>query len=122
MICVEQISETDIDSHSQQAEISKLAILSIVFGMLGPFSCGFVWVMSSNNFLIVNPVIIAIFSCGLTWMLGLISGVKSLRQIESSEGQLIGRPYAVIGIVASAVWMMLIFMVLFLPMIYCVNS
>ena len=123
MVNEEAISETNISLQSQKTEISKLAIMSLMFGILGPFSCGAMWIMSCNDFFTIGtPIIIVPFSCGLTWILGLVLGIKSLKQIESSEGQSGGREYAIAGISISAAWLLLIFVVLFLPMIYSVNS
>ena len=123
MVIEEIINEIDINSQSTKPMISKLAIVSAVFGILGPFFTGAMWIVMCNNFLTLgSPLVIAPFSCGLAWILGIILGLKALKQIESSQGQLVGREYAIVGIFTSALWMLLIFMVLFLPMIYCVNS
>jgi hypothetical protein len=53
---------------------------------------------------------------------GLILGIKALERIERSEGRLLGREYAVGGIVISAVWMVLILAGLLLPALFYVNS
>ncbi len=119
----ENISQTDKYPQAELPKISKLAIASVVFGMLGPFCAGVVWIVSFNDFLTVdNPVIIGFFSCGAAWILGLAFGIKSLKLICKSKGQLVGREYAMAGIVISAVWMFLVLAALVLPGIYYVNS
>jgi hypothetical protein len=119
----ETLSEICFDSFHQMPKTSKLAVISLAFGILGPLSAGVVWVASFNDFLtIANPVIIAIFSCAPAWILGLLIGTKSLEQIENSGGQLIGREYATVGVATSAVWMGVILVCLLLPAIFCVNS
>lgn len=123
MVIEEIINEIDINSQSTKPVISRLAIISAMFGILGPFFTGAMWIVTCNNFSTLGSLlVIAPFSCGLTWILGIVLGIKVLKQIESSQGQLVGREYAIVGIFTSALWMLLIFMVLFLPMIYCVNS
>lgn len=119
----ETISEIDINSQGRKPKTSKLAVMSMVFGVLGPFSCGAIWIVSFNDFLkIGNGFIMAAFSCGFAWILGLALGAKSLEQVKSSEGQLVGREYAIAGIIISAAWMALIFVGLLLPALYYVNS
>ena len=119
----EVISEIDIDSQSQKAKISKLAVTSMVFGIFGPLSAGALWIVSFSDFLTIgNPRIITFFSCSLAWILGLVLGVKSLEQIENSEGWLLGREYAIVGIFVSAVWMALILVGLLMPAFFSVNS
>jgi hypothetical protein len=108
---------------SREPKVSKLAVSSLIFGMLGPLSAGTMWIVSFSDFLTVRrPVIVGLFSCGAAWILGLILGIKSLERIEHSEGQLLGREYAVGGVVISAVWMVLILAVLLLPALFYVNS
>ena len=119
----EIIRETGIGSQSQQAKISKLAVASMVFGILGPLSAGALWIVSFSDFLTIgSPRIITFFSCSLAWILGLALGIKSLEQIESSEGLLLGKEYAMVGIFVSAVWMVLILVALLLPAVFSVNS
>ena len=116
-------NEIDIDSQAQKERISKLAVASMVFGILGPFSSGALWIVSLSGFLTVgNPHIITFFSCSLAWILGLALGVKALQQIENSQGQLTGREYAIVGISISVVWMVLILAGLFMPAFFSVNS
>ena len=119
----EIIDQTDIDLPGREARISRLAVASVVFGVLGPFTAGAMWILSLNDFLTVpNPIITAIFSCGLTWILGLVFGIKSLGQICRSQGKLFGREYAIAGIFISAAWLLLIFLGVLLPILYYVNS
>lgn len=117
------LSEIDIDSQSQELKTSRLAIASAVFGILGPFSSGTMWIVSFNDFLTVRvPVVMALFSCSVAWILGLGLGIKSLEQIANSEGQLAGKQYAIIGIFVSTVWMFLVVVCILLPAIYATNS
>jgi hypothetical protein len=107
----------------REPKTSKLAVGSLAFGMLGPLSAGMMWIVSFSDFLTVrSPFIVGLFSCGAAWIIGLILGIKSLDQIEHSQGQLLGREYAVGGIVISAVWMVLILATLLLPALFYINS
>jgi hypothetical protein len=102
---------------------SMLAVVSLVFGVLGPFLAGAMWIVSFNDFIAVeNKVIVGILSCGAAWILGLIFGVTSLEQIDGADGRLVGREYATAGIVVSAAWMILIVTGLLMPALFCVNS
>lgn len=99
--------------------------MSMVFGILGPFFFGAMWTVSFLSFhdlVIASPRIASLFSCGLAWILGLVLGMKSLKKIDSSEGQLVGKGFAFIGIFISLVWMVVIFAALLLPALYYVNS
>ena len=117
------VDETGIDSQPQEVKVSKLAVASMVFAILGPFSTGALWIVSLSEFLSVgDPTVITLFSCSLAWILGLALGVKSLQQIENSQGQLVGKEYAMVGIFVSAVWMVLILVGLLLPAVFSVNS
>lgn len=118
----EVITETEVDLQSQMPRISKLAITSVVFGISGPFSSGVTWIASVNNFVIGSHFVMVIFSCGVASILGLLLGVRSLEQIRNSEDKLIGREYAIVGTVTSAVWLFLVFVGLFLPTIHSINS
>lgn len=118
----EAISEIDTDTLTQQPRISKLAVTSIVFGALGPLSGGAIWIASENDFVIKTNFIVTLCSCGVLSLLGLILGMKSLEQIDSSEGQLLGREYAIAGAVTSAVWMFLVLLGLLLPVLFSINS
>jgi uncharacterized membrane protein len=113
MVNDEIINESDAALQSK-SETSKLAIVSVVFGILGPLSTGVMWLTSHSQFLSVGSLLIVpFFSYGIAWILGLASGVKSLEQIENSKGQLHGKEYAIVGIVTSAVWLFLILVCLF---------
>lgn len=119
----EIIRETGIGSQSQQAKISKLAVASMVFGILGPLSAGALWIVSFSDFLSMGAHhLITLFSCSLAWILGLALGIKSLEQIENSEGLLLGKEYAMVGIFVSAVWMALVLVGLLMPAVFSVNS
>jgi len=119
----EVASEIGIDSQAQKERVSKLAVASVVFGILGPFSAGALWIVSFSDFLTIgNPNIITFFSSSLAWILGLVLGVKSLEQIENSQGRLTGREYALVGVSISAVWMVLILAALLMPAFFSVNS
>ena len=119
----EAISEIDVNPQNLNPKTSKLAIMSMLFGVLGPFSCGIMWMVSLNDFLKIGTGFMMVaFSCGLAWILGLVLGAKSLGQVKSSEGQLVGREYAIAGIMISTAWMALIFIGLLLPALYYVNS
>lgn len=111
------------DAPTQELKTSKLAVASLVFGILGPFSAGAMWLVSLIDFLVIpNTMLTALFSCGLTWILGLVLGIKSLKQIENEKEQLLGKEYAIAGIVVSATWMVLILASLLLPALFYVNS
>lgn len=119
----ESLSQIYTDTLSQEAKLCKLAVASLVFGILGPLSAGAMWVVSFSNFITIgHPLVIGVFSCGLTWILGLVLGIKSLEQIENSQRQLLGREYAIGGIVTSVVWMILLLAGLLLPALFYVNS
>lgn len=108
MVNCEILNESDA-ALQIKSETSKLAIVSVVFGILGSLSAGVMWLTSHSQFLnIGSPLIVSFFSYGIAWILGLASGVKSLEQIENSGGQLYGKEYAIVGIVTSAVWLFLI--------------
>ena len=116
------VGPVDIDSQSHSLKTSGLAVASAGFAIMGPFTAGFMWILSFNNCLTMgSSFILALFSCGIAG-LGLISGIKSLEQIKKTPGQLAGAEYAVVGIFTSVVWMFLIFTGLLLPGIYYVNS
>jgi len=123
----ENASEICIDALSQKREISRLAIMSMVFGILGPFCFGPILILSFYglsfyDLIMVSPAVTTFFCCGPAWILGLVLGIKSLRQIESSEGRLAGKGYALAGIAISAAWMVFILAGLLLPPLFCVNS
>ena len=45
MVNEETISEIYSDAESREPRISKLAVTSMVFGILGPFSSGAMWML-----------------------------------------------------------------------------
>lgn len=113
MVNCEIINESDATLQIK-SETSKPAIVSVIFGILGPLSAGVMWLTSHSQFLnIGSSLIVLFFSFGIAWILGLASGAKSLERIENSEGQLHGKEYAIIGIVTSAIWLFLILMCFF---------
>jgi len=119
----EIIDENFMEAVSAEPRVSGLAIGSLIFGMLGPFFGGSMWVLSFNDFIATKDgIAIGVFSCGIAWILGLILGAKSIEQIEGSEGRLFGKEYAVVGTVASAVWMILIVVGVLMPALFCINS
>ena len=122
---VETVSETDISSHTQKT--ARLAIWSVAFGILGLFFLGPVLILlfyglSFHNLIIQSPYRMTSFSCVVAGILGLVLGIKSLGQIDNSQGYLAGRGYAIAGIIISIFWIFLILGVLFLPALYYVNS
>ena len=119
----EPINETDIEIQVSVPKNSKMAITSLVFALLGPFSAGTAWIASLSNFLRVpSPLIMVPFSCILTWLAGLIVGIISLSRIKKSQAELLGKEYAIVAIIVSGFWMFLLFIAFVLPGIYYVNS
>ncbi len=122
MVNEKVVIETDAILQSKP-KISKLAIVSVVFGILGPFAAGTMWCVSRSYFLNTErPLITSTFSYSIAWILGLALGIKSLEQINCSEGQLHGKEYAIVGVVTSIVWMLLVLVCFILPSIFSVNS
>lgn len=122
MLSEEIIIETDAVEQSEP-KTSKIAIISAVFGILGPLSAGTFLLVSLSNFMnITFPFVMAPLSYSVAWIPGIAFGAKSLVQINDSEGKLLGKEYAIIGIVTSSVWMFLIFICFLLPSIFTVNS
>lgn len=123
----ETISEIHTEASGRQPKTSKLAIMSMVFGMLGPLSFAPILMLSLYglsfyDLVVVSPPLTTFFACGVAWILGLALGMKSLRQIEDSRGQLAGTSYAIAGITISAAWMLSIVAGLLLPALFYVNS
>ena len=125
MVNEENISEIWSDILRQKTKISKLAVTSMVFGILAPFCFGAMWIVSflpSHELITASRYIMAAFSYAVAWILGLVLGMKSLEQIKNSGEQLIGRAYAAVGISISAAWMVLMVARFLLPALYYVNS
>lgn len=123
----EVISETDSNSQSQKLKTSRLAITSMVFAILGPFLFAPMLILlfyglSFYDLITQSPCIMTLFSCILAWILGLVLGIKSLGQIDNSQGLLVGRAYAIAGIAISLAWILSILGGLFFPALYYVNS
>jgi hypothetical protein len=121
----ENISQIYREVVSQKAKTSKLAVTSMVFGILAPLCFGAVWIvsfLSFNGIITAGRYIMTAFSYSAAWILGLILGMKSLEQISNSEEQLAGRAFAVVGISISAVWMVLLIARFLLPALFYVNS
>jgi hypothetical protein len=97
--------------------------MSLVFAVAGPSSAGAAWLLSFNDFWDgANTFAVALFSFGPAWILGLILAIKALDRIETGQGTLIGKEYALAGAYISAVWMVLIVVALVFPAIFYVNS
>ena len=123
----ETVSETDTNLQSQKSKTSRLAITSMVFAIFGPFLFGPMFILmfyglSFYDLIIQGPYITTFLSCILAWILGLVLGIKSLGQIDNSQGQLVGRAYAIAGIAISLAWILSILGGLFFPVLYYVNS
>jgi len=114
------MNETNIKSQELKAKISKIAVWSMVFGLMGP--CSIVVTM------IVDLLLLWLFNCrlgitgsvilfayGPAWILGLAFGIKSLRKINNSNGQLLGKRYAITGISTSLVVMFTVLFTVFVP-------
>jgi len=67
-------------------------------------------------------VVIAVFSFGPAWALGLILGVKALERIRHSQGRLMGTEYALAATYIAAAWILFILAALVFPAIFYVNS
>jgi hypothetical protein len=113
------------DALSERPKTCKLAVISIVLGILGPFSFAVAWVLSflpSHDLITASRYITAAFSYSLAWILGLMLGLHAVERIRHSEQQLAGEAYAIAGIAASAAWMVVVLVRLLLPALYYVNS
>ena len=66
------------------SKMSVMAVISLVLGILG------------------------IFSCGVTALVGLVLGIVALLQIKNSDGRLTGRGIAIAGIITSAIFMLVL--------------
>ena len=113
------------DIINQKAKTSKMAVTSMVLGILAPCCFFAVWIVSffsSHGIITVGRYIMAAFSCSVAWILGLVLGMKSLEQIRNSEQHLIGTAYAVVGISISALWIALLVVRFLLPALFYIVS
>lgn len=125
MVKEETISDLLSDILCQKAKTSRLAVMSMVFGLLAPVCFAAAWLVSflpSHDWITASSYIMSAFSYSVAWILGLILGLKSLEQISSSEELLVGRVYAVVAIAVSAVWMIVMVARFLLPALFYVNS
>jgi hypothetical protein len=129
MVTEETINDVFSDIINHKIKTSKLAVMSMIFGLLAPICFGLVWItslfssyLSYDGLITVGHYIMISFSYSATWILGLMLGLKSLEQINNSEEHLAGRSYAFVGISISAVWMVLLIARFLLPALFYVNS
>lgn len=129
MVTEETINDVFSDIINHKLKTSKLAVMSMVFGLLAPICFGVVWIatllssyLSYDGFITVGRYIMIAFSYSAAWILGLMLGLKSLEQISNSKEHLAGRMYAFVGISISAVWMVLLIARFLLPALFYVNS
>ncbi len=113
------------DIINPKAKTSKMAVTSMVLGILAPCCFFAVWIVSSFSsygIITVGRYIMTAFSCSVAWILGLVLGMISLEQIRNSEQHLIGTAYAVVGIAISALWIALLVVRFLLPALFYVVS
>jgi hypothetical protein len=125
MVTEEIINDVFSDIINHKIKTSKLAVMSMVFGLLAPICFGAVWLasfLSSHDVITLVRYIMIGFSYSAAWILGLMLGLKSLERISNSEERLVGRAYAFVGISISAVWMVLLIARFLLPALFYVNS
>jgi hypothetical protein len=130
MVTEETINDIFSDILNHKIHTSKLAVMSMVFGLLAPICFGAVWIgslLSSclSSYLSSHDLITAgliAFSYSIAWILGLALGLKSLEKIRNSEQHLVGKAYAFVGISISAVWMIVLIARFLLPALFYVNS
>lgn len=125
MVIEENINDIWSDILHQKTKTSKLAVTSMVFGILAPFCLGAMWIVSflpSHDLITAGRYVMAAFSYAIAWILSLILGIKSLEKINHSEEQLSGRAYAAVGISISAVWMVFMVARFLMPALFSVNS
>jgi hypothetical protein len=121
------INETYVGFQNQKGKISRLAVLSALFGIVGSFSFGPMLILlfyglSFYRVIAQSPFITAIFSCGIAWILAIVLGIKSLEKIDHSKQQLVGKKYAMMGILISVAWMVFVLVAFLWPAFYYVNS
>lgn len=129
MVIEETINNTISDIINNKIHTSKLAVMSMVFGLLAPACFVIVWIvsllsfyLSSYDLLRTGRYIMIAFSYSGAWILGLVLGLKSLEKIRNSEQHMVGRAYAFVGISISAVWMIVLIARFLLPALFYVNS
>jgi hypothetical protein len=125
MVIEENINEIFSNILRQKTKTSKLAVTSMVFGILAPLCFSVMWVVSlfpSHDLLAAGRYIMAVFSYSIAWILGLILGIKSLEKIRNSEEKIVGKVYAAVGISISTVWMVLMVARFLMPALFSVNS
>jgi TctA family transporter len=117
----QNISDISCDILNQKVKTSKMAVTSMVFGILAPCCFFTAWVVSffsSHGIITVGRYIMTAFSWSVAWILGLVLGMISLEQIRNSEQHLIGRAYALVGISISALWIALLVVRILLPALF----
>jgi hypothetical protein len=129
MVTEETINDVFSDILNHNTKTSRLAVTSMVFGLLAPVcfvAVGIVslllsYLSSHDLFIVCRHVMIA-FSYSVAWILGLVLGLKSLEKIRNNEQHLVGKAYAFVGISISAVWMVWLIARFLLPALFYVNS
>ena len=109
------------DIINQKAKTSKMAVTSMVLGILAPCCFFAVWIVScfsSHGIITVGRYIMTAFSCSVAWILGLVLGMISIEQIRNSEQHLIGTAYAIVGISISALWIALLVIRFLMPALF----
>jgi len=133
MVTEESINDIFSDILNHEIHTSKLAVMSMIFGLLAPVCFGAVWIVSlllfylsscssSHDLIKAGQYIMIAFSYSVAWILGLVLGLKSLENIRNSEQHLVGKAYAFVGISISAVWMVVLIARFLLPALFYVNS
>ena len=129
MVTEETINNTFSDIINQNIKTSKLAVMSMIFGLLAPIFFVIVWIgtllssyLSYDGLITAGRYIMISFSYSAAWILGLVLGLKSLEKIRNSEQHLVGKTYAFVGISISVVWMVLLIARFLLPALFYVNS
>jgi hypothetical protein len=109
------MSETDTNAQTQKPKTSKLAVTSLVFGLLGPivyFALTTEWFyeLSLKEPLGVLGTISGLL-CFFAGLMGILCAIASSGQIKNSQGHLVGRWYANMGFVISLLWTLFVFLV-----------
>jgi len=119
------IDDVFSDILNQKPKTSRMAVASMVLGILAPccfFAVRIVSFFSSHGIINVGRYVMTAFSCSAAWILGLVLGMMSLEHIRNSEKSLIGTAYAVVGISISALWFVLLVVRFLLPALFYVVS